>query len=67
MCVLTVILPPDTNECSVHLVNRGVSVSGTNATVEWQGTGPSRYRRVMKFNCRLDNTPASPCEYVAET
>ena len=62
---MTVIaLIADNNQCSAHLINKGVTVVGSNATIEWEGTGPSDDNgpTVSTFDCKLDNVDINPCE-----
>jgi len=56
---------PDNPQCSVHLINRGLTIVGNNATLEWEGTGPSATTVVSVFACRLDRNAGGvymPCK-----
>ena len=56
---------PDNPICSAHLINKGVTVTGNNATIEWEGTGPSATTVVSAFQCRLDRDAGGiylPCK-----
>ena len=50
------------NDCAAHLINQGVVVSGSSATVEWQGTGPDPDNTVQNFVCSLDGGTTSSCK-----
>lgn len=45
--------------CGAHLLNKGVTVTGGSATVEFSSSGIS----VSGFRCSLDNAPLESCEY----
>ena len=49
----------------MHLINRGLTILGNNATLEWEGTGPSATTVVSVFACRLDRNAGGvfmPCK-----
>ena len=46
----------DTERCTLHLINGGVSVSGDSATVEFTGRGP-----VHGYLCYLDKMDPYQC------
>ena len=48
----------DPSFCTTHLINRGVTVTGDTATVDFTGTGPAE-----TFRCRLDTEPAFACKF----
>ena len=52
-----VYVPARPTICSVNLINFGLAVNGTRATVEFQGVGPT-----SGFSCRLDNGQFDSCE-----
>ena len=60
----------DQTQCSAHLINDGVTVSGDAVNVEWQGTGPSEFDQITDFTCGLDGGSFNPCKihvfYVSE-
>lgn len=43
--------------CSAHLINSGVSISGSTVTAEFAGLGPIRY-----YQCSLDSNRPHLCE-----
>lgn len=52
----------DSEVCSLHLVNEGVSVSGSNMTAEWQATGPAAFSKARHFTCWRDKIRTGfPC------
>lgn len=51
----------DSNLCSVHLINSGVSVENRTATIEWQATGPCHTLRPTAFLCRRDRGAEHQC------
>ena len=55
-----VYVPARPTICSVNLINFGLAVNGTRATVEFQGVGPT-----SGFSCRLDNGQFDSCELFA--
>ena len=46
----------DTERCTLHLINSGVSVSGDNSTVEFWGRGPA-----SGYLCHLDKMEPYQC------
>ena len=48
-------IPFTSDFCSAHLINRGVTVEGRNATVEFVGIGAS------EFECSLLGHQPEPC------
>ena len=48
---------PDSGTCTVHLINRGVSVTGDTVTIEFAGAGS-----ITVFSCSLDGQPSRPCK-----
>ena len=57
MCVILlfdILVFPDSPICALHLINKGLTITGNNATIEWEGTGPSATTVVSAFECRLD-------------
>ena len=57
--VATVIftIPSFPEICTVNLINRGVTVSGDTAIIEFGGFGPA-----FGYRCSLDNGPPPRCE-----
>ena len=56
---------PDSPQCSVHFINKGLTIMGNDATIEWEGTGPSATTVVPAFACRLDRNAGGvfmPCK-----
>lgn len=51
----------DSDVCSLHLVNDGVTVDESRVDVEWQGTGPSHVN--APFFCVLDDGSRQGCKY----
>jgi hypothetical protein len=51
----------DQSQCSAHLINDGVTVTGDTVFVEWQGTGPSEANQNSDFICRLDSGQFNIC------
>ena len=51
----------DSDVCSLHLINDGVTVDGSTVGVEWQGTGPSHVN--VPFFCVLDGGNRQECKY----
>ena len=49
---------PALGECSVVLINDGLTVDGRMLEVEFRGTG-----RTAEFDCRIDNGNFSPCKF----
>ena len=47
----------DPSECSVHLINRGIVVRGSTASVDFAGSGS-----FFSFSCRLDREEFLPCK-----
>ena len=43
--------------CSINLINAGLEVNGTQATVEFQAIGAA-----TGFKCKVDNGPFDPCK-----
>ena len=65
MCVPIFENFPDNPQCSVHLINKGLTIMGNNATLEWEGTGPSATTVISAFACRLDRDAGGvfmPCK-----
>lgn len=58
---ITIYVPSNENSCSAHLMNRGVQVEGTNATVEFRGIGAG------SFTCRHVGHQDQPtsCMFIA--
>ena len=53
-------IPYTNDSCSVHLINRGVTVEGRNATVEFDGVGAN------DFGCYLESHypyQTEPCTF----
>ena len=48
----------DETECSVHLINGGITVTGDTAVVEFAATGS-----YTSVSCNLNNQGYSPCEW----
>ena len=48
----------DTERCTLHLINDGVTVAGDSATVEFSGRGP-----VRGFRCQLDKMEYDECKF----
>ena len=51
-----VVIPRDSNFCTVNLINDGVVVSGSNLMVHFQGLGP-----VTGFQCIVDRRTRFSC------
>ena len=45
----------DNPQCSLHLINKGVTIENNNAIIEFEGTGSSEGNVVSQFVCRLDD------------
>ena len=58
----TLVYYPDSRQCSVHLINKGVTIENNNATIEFTGTGPSEENVVSVFVCQLDGGSFSTCK-----
>ena len=58
----TLVYYPDSRQCSVHLINKGVTIENNNATIEFAGTGPSEENVVSVFVCQLDGGSFSTCK-----
>ena len=54
-----VYVPEAANECTVNLINHGVTISGSNASIEFGVAGVYTY-----LECTLDNTRvlSQPCK-----
>ena len=53
----------DSAQCSVHLINKGVTIENNNdAIIEFAGTGSSEENVVSQFTCRLDGGSFSTCK-----
>ena len=52
-----VYVPARPTICSVNLINFGMVLNGTRATVEFHGVGPT-----TEFSCRLDSGQFDSCE-----
>ena len=63
-CTLVYFL--DNPQCSVHLINNGVTIENNNATIEWEGSGSSEENVVSEFVCRLDDAEFVTCKFVNE-
>ena len=50
-------IPIASTTCSVNLINAGLVVNGTQATVEFQAVGAA-----TGFKCKVDNGPFDPCK-----
>ena len=59
---ITINVPSGEDSCSAHLVNRGVQVEGTNATVEFDGI------RASNFTCRHigHQDQPQPCVFIQD-
>lgn len=51
---VSVIIPDDFETCTFHLVNRGITVSGDNATIEFGGI-------ILDGRCQLNDEQPTPC------
>lgn len=56
----------DNPQCSVHLINNGVTIENNNVTIEFDGTGSSEENVVSEFVCRLDDGEFATCKFVDE-
>ena len=45
--------------CSVHLINGGITVKGSQVTVEFTGMGPIKY-----YKCSLDSNRPRLCKWM---
>ena len=53
------VIPSDPSSCATQLINDGVTVDGSSASVQFAGTGPYE-----SFTCNLDNEmPIAACEF----
>ena len=59
LAAVTFVIPEDDETCTVHLINRGVTVRGDTATIEFGGF---MIGRVTGYSCQLDSQPSMPCE-----
>lgn len=57
-CVLSI----DSRQCSVHLINKGVTIEDNSATIEFEGTGSSEDLVVSEFVCQLDDGGFNECK-----
>lgn len=60
----------DNDVCSAHAINGGqqpVTVAGSVATLQFEGTGPSEFNTVQDFTCRLDEIVNGGFEAVTES
>ena len=55
------VVVPSGNACSAHLINRGVTVEGSSARVEFSGAGLGDE---AGFICRLNNEQDKPCAFI---
>ena len=46
----------------MHLINKGVTIEDNNATIEFEGTGPSEGIVVSEFVCQLDDESFNECK-----
>ena len=53
-----VVIPRDSNYCTVNLINDGVVVSGNNLTVHFRGVGPA-----TGFRCFVNRRTRFSCEH----
>ena len=63
---LSCVLSLDNPQCSVHLINNGVTIENNSVTIEFDGTGPSEEIVVSEFVCRLDDEEFVTCKFVDE-
>ena len=52
-----VVVTGGSNLCGSHLINRGITQTGRNVTIEFTGTGPR-----TGFTCRLDRKKSYSCK-----
>ena len=52
-------VPTEIDSCSFHLRNRGITVRGTNATIEFGGVQTSSFR------CQHGDNEPEPCVFTA--
>ena len=52
-------VPAAPTTCSVNLINAGLVVNGTQATVEFRAAGAA-----TGFSCRVDNGAFETCEFM---
>lgn len=57
MSVVKLTIPDDVTTCTVHLINKGVTINGTSINVEFGGVGPC-----TNFCCKLDRNPSFQCK-----
>ena len=50
----------DTQRCTLHLINDGITVTGDSATVEFTGRGP-----IEEYYCRTNRDDYYLCEYAS--
>lgn len=48
----------NSSTCSVHLINDGITIQGSNVTIEFLGNDP-----VLSYLCRLDTGSFQPCKH----
>lgn len=51
-------VPASREECTVNLINRGIEISGSNATVSFAGVGP-----VTSYSCRFAGGSFYRCKF----
>ena len=54
-----VVIPRDSNYCTINLINDGVVVSGNNLTVHFRGVGPA-----TGFRCFVNRRTRFSCEHL---
>jgi hypothetical protein len=52
-----------TGVCDVHLVNKGILINGSIATVYAQPSGPSNMDRIVQLQCRCRDSPSDQPTY----
>ena len=50
------------NQCTVHFINDGITVSGNTATAQFTSTGPAQ-----AFVCSIDRGTLLPCKNIYST
>lgn len=61
------LISDDRTRCSVVFINKGVTVSQTDVTIEWEGNGPGVIPAdtADTFTCEVNNNPPRSCKQSA--
>ena len=57
--IFDITIPTEVDSCSSHFKNRGITVEGTNATIEFGGVG------TKSFRCQHCDDEPEPCVFMA--